>query len=58
LIDSKSPILYDSPRSGDIRDSFADISLARKELGFKPEYSMQIGLEETIDWFKGRALDN
>ncbi|HDS46161.1 MAG TPA: SDR family oxidoreductase [Methanomicrobia archaeon] len=45
-------IIYDEPRSGDIKDSLADISRARKELVYNPEYSLTAGLEETIRWFR------
>lgn len=43
---------HDKPREGDIRHSVGDISKAKKVLGFKPEYSIEEGLKETIEWFK------
>ena len=47
---------YERARSGDIRDSLADISHAL-EIGFLPEYSLESGLEETIRWFlDGRVM--
>lgn len=49
--DSKSSILFDKPRPGDIRHSLADISKIKK-LGFKPKYSVEDGLLETIGWYK------
>jgi len=36
--------IYANPRSGDIRDSLADISLARNILGFEPQIDMANGL--------------
>lgn len=39
-------------RKGDIKHSNADISKARKLLGYDPEYSFKDGLLETIDWYK------
>jgi UDP-N-acetylglucosamine/UDP-N-acetyl-alpha-D-glucosaminouronate 4-epimerase len=42
---------YKAPRHGDIRDSLADISRA-KDIGFKPKYSLEEGLKETIRWFE------
>lgn len=36
------------PRAGDVRHSRADISLARKELGFVPKVSFQEGLRRTV----------
>jgi UDP-N-acetylglucosamine/UDP-N-acetyl-alpha-D-glucosaminouronate 4-epimerase len=43
---------YDPPRAGDIRDSQADISLAREILGYKPEITFQEGLRRTWEWYK------
>ena len=42
------------PRPGDIPHSLADISLARKYLGYDPKYGIEEGLEITFDWFKDR----
>ncbi len=41
--------IYEKARAGDIRDSFADISLARKTLGFAPKVSFDEGLKLTVD---------
>lgn len=54
LLKTKSSVSHVSPRLGDIRDSFADISRAEEELGFRPAYSMEVGLGETIGWFNER----
>ena len=43
---------YDPPRTGDIRDSQADISLARKVLGYNPSVNFEVGLERTWQWYK------
>jgi UDP-glucose 4-epimerase len=43
---------YDPPRSGDIRDSQADISLARRVLGYEPRVGFEEGLRHTWDWYK------
>lgn len=42
---------YDPPRTGDIRDSQADISLARKTLGYQPLVQFEEGLRRTWDWY-------
>lgn len=39
------------PRKGDIRASYADVSKARDELGYRPRFSLAQGLTETIGWF-------
>ena len=43
---------YDPPRAGDIRDSQADVSLARKVLGYQPLVHFEEGLGRTWDWYK------
>jgi nucleoside-diphosphate-sugar epimerase len=43
---------YDPPRDGDIRDSQADITLARKTLGYEPRVHFEDGLKRTWDWYK------
>lgn len=39
-------------RKGDIKHSNADISKAKKLLGYDPEYDFKRGLEEAIEWYK------
>jgi nucleoside-diphosphate-sugar epimerase len=43
---------YDPPRTGDIRDSQADVSLARKVLGYEPRVHFEEGLQRTWQWYK------
>jgi nucleoside-diphosphate-sugar epimerase len=43
--------LHGEPRPGDVRHSTADITRARKHLGYEPEYDIRRGLEETIELF-------
>jgi len=43
---------YEPPRAGDVRDSLADISLARTLLGYEPQVSLEEGLRPTIEWWK------
>ena len=38
-------------RAGDIKDSNADISKARKLLGYDPEYDFAKGINLAIDWY-------
>ena len=45
-----SPI-YEKARDGDIRDSVADISHARKFLGFTPQFTLEAGLKDTVESF-------
>ena len=39
-------------RKGDIKHSNADISKARKLLGYDPDYSFEDGIQLAIDWYK------
>lgn len=43
---------YEPPRNGDILHSQADISLARKVLGYEPSVLFEEGLRRTWDWYK------
>ncbi|MFN8243956.1 MAG: SDR family oxidoreductase [Ferruginibacter sp.] len=43
---------YREPRAGDIRNSLADISLAKNLLGYQPTKRFEDGLKETIDFFR------
>lgn len=44
--------IYREDRPGDVKDSLADISLAKKLIDFNPEFTLKDGLAVTIDWFK------
>lgn len=39
-------------RKGDIKHSNADITKAKKLLGYEPEYDFKRGLNEAIEWYK------
>ena len=43
---------YNEPRKGDVRDSQADISKARRLLGYEPKVSFEEGLQRTVDWYR------
>ena len=43
---------YGPERSGDIKHSLADISKARKLLGYNPSTAPADGLRKTFDWYK------
>jgi len=52
ILQSEHPATYREPRSGDIRNSLADISKAEKLLGYKPGIRFLDGLKKTVDFFK------
>jgi UDP-glucose 4-epimerase len=43
-------VVHAPPRPGDVRDSFADISAARKALGFSPAVPWEEGLKDYVEW--------
>jgi UDP-glucose 4-epimerase len=47
---------YDPVRAGDVRDSHADISLARQVLGYTPKVRFTEGLRRTVDWYREALL--
>jgi UDP-glucose 4-epimerase len=44
---------YAAERSGDIRDSLADIRLAGELLGYRPLVDFGEGLRRTVEWYRG-----
>jgi UDP-N-acetylglucosamine 4-epimerase len=44
--------IYREARAGDIRDSLADVSLAKALLNYAPVKKFEQGLEDTISYFK------
>lgn len=43
--------IFAPPRTGDIKDSWADISATERELGYRPQVSLADGLQRTIDFY-------
>jgi nucleoside-diphosphate-sugar epimerase len=46
---------YLPPRTGDVRDSWADVAEARRLLGWEPQVGLEAGLRLTADAFLARA---
>ena len=44
--------IFAAPRAGDVRDSLADISKARRVLGYEPIVPFEAGLATTIAWYR------
>jgi UDP-glucose 4-epimerase len=53
LLGKDTGIELSPPRPGEIRDSWADISKAKDLLGYEPVFSMQKGMEVTVESFRG-----
>ena len=54
LLGSSVPPEFAPVRPGDVRDSLADIGLARRVLGYEPHVSFEEGLRRTLDWYRDR----
>ena len=52
MIGKKMEPVYEPPRPGDIKHSFAAIAQAGKELNYRPRFDLEQGLTETIRYFK------
>jgi len=52
LADGRVEPTYVDPRSGDVRDSQADISKARRILGYEPTVTFEEGLKRTVEWYR------
>lgn len=52
IFGKKNKPIFEKERSGDIKYSYADISEAKKILGYNPRISLKEGLKKTIDWFR------
>ena len=54
VLGTKVEAVHADPRPGDIKHSTADISKARRLMGFTPGVSFLAGLRETVAWYKKR----
>jgi UDP-glucose 4-epimerase len=43
---------FQPPRVGDVRESLADITLARKLLGYEPQIRLEEGISRTIEYYR------
>jgi UDP-glucose 4-epimerase len=46
---------YAPGRTGDVRESLADIQLASELLGFEPKVDFREGLRRTVEWYRKRS---
>jgi nucleoside-diphosphate-sugar epimerase len=49
------PAKYGPARSGDVRDSQADTTVAVHDLGHAPRYSFEEGMRLTLEWYRRHA---
>lgn len=55
LTDYKGQPAYGPERAGDVRDSLADISLAKELMGYEPQVDFREGLKRTVEWYRAGA---
>jgi len=53
-----APKIVGKFRAGDIRHCFADISKARRLLGFKPEILFERGVDDLIEWVRSQTAED
>jgi dTDP-L-rhamnose 4-epimerase len=46
------PLVTGKYRVGDIRNCYADITLAREVLGYEPRVAFEAGMEELVGWLR------
>jgi len=56
VIGRKFRISYTSAQAGDVRDTYADISAAQRDLAYAPKTSIEVGLRDEVDWYKDLVL--
>jgi len=47
-------VSYEPERAGDVKHSLADLSRAKKHLGYTPKVDFEEGLRRTIDWYRNQ----
>ncbi len=52
------PVITQKYRAGDIRHCFADISKARKLLGYEPQVTHEEGFKELAEWLQGQQAED
>jgi nucleoside-diphosphate-sugar epimerase len=52
IVGTKAEVNYTTPRAGDVRHSLADLSLARRILGYEPKVMVKEGLKRTVEVFR------
>ena len=55
IVGNKVEPIYRETRLGDVKDSLADISLAKELINYNPDFSIEEGLKITIDWFRNNV---
>ena len=52
IIGEKAKVKYIEKQKGDVRDTLADVSKAKKELAWKPKVGIEEGLRKFVEWWE------
>lgn len=52
LLDIDITPIYEKEKEGDIKHSLGNISQAKRFLDYKPQYNLELGLKNLLEWFK------
>jgi len=59
-IGKKAEVKFKPMQLGDIKETFADITSIRNDLGYEPKTSIDIGIPKFVEWFRkyGKEISN
>ena len=52
ILKIKPRFIYKPKRAGDVRHTLADVTLAKKFLGYKPLINFEDGMKKTVEYFR------
>jgi UDP-glucuronate 4-epimerase len=52
VLEKKAILNFLPMQQGDVSRTYADISKAETEIGYHPEYDIETGIKEFVDWYK------
>jgi dTDP-L-rhamnose 4-epimerase len=58
LGEAREPVITNKFRAGDIRHCYADISKARRLLGYEPKVTHEAGFRELAEWLSGQQPED
>jgi UDP-N-acetylglucosamine/UDP-N-acetyl-alpha-D-glucosaminouronate 4-epimerase len=58
IVGTNVEAIYKEERAGDVRDSQADITKAKRILGYEPIVGLEEGLRRTLDWCRGERVES
>jgi GDP-L-fucose synthase len=53
----KGKVVFDTSKPTGQKKRVLSIELVKKLIDYKPQYSLQKGIQETVDWYKNNYLE-